>query len=220
MGFVDDRLAAHYGVAAGDGPTRIDLDPATRRGVLTRAGFLSAHAAYDSSGPIGRGVFVRSALLCAPPPPPPPNISRDVPIDLARTTRQRFDDHTANPFCQTCHKAIDGVGFGFEEFDGTGKLRAVEGGEPIDASGLLLDAGGPDAPFVGAAALEDLLIASPRVAACFVKQVFRFAMGRAEAPEDQALLDRLGARFDAHRRVTDLVLDLVADDAFVSRGRP
>jgi hypothetical protein len=220
VAFVDAGLAAHYGVPAGPTPMRVDLDPSTRRGVLTRAGFLAAHAAYDSSGPIARGVFVRSALLCASPPPPPPNISRAVPVVSGRTTRERFADHTSNPFCQGCHKAIDGVGFGFEEFDGTGKLRADEGGEPIDATGLLALDGEPDAPFVGAPALEDLLVGSPRFSACFVKQLVRFAFGRAEAPDDQPLLDRLGARFDAHRRVTDLVLDLVADDSFVARRRP
>jgi hypothetical protein len=217
--FVDARLAALYGVTGGPGVTRVALDPTTRRGVLTRAGFLTAHAAYDSSGPIARGVFVRSALLCAPPPPPPPNIPRTVAADGGRTTRERFAAHTDNPFCQGCHRAIDGVGFGFEQFDGIGRLRVVEGGEPVDTSGLLTDSGGPDAPFVGASALEDLLVASPNVWSCFVKQLFRFAMGRAETSDDRATLDRLGANFGAHRRITDLVLDLVADDAFVFRGR-
>jgi hypothetical protein len=214
--FVDARLAGIYGTSAGPDATLVALDQATRRGVLTRAGFLTAHSAYDSSGPIARGVFVRSALLCAPPPPPPPNIPRTVPADAGHTTRERFAAHTDNPMCQACHRAIDGVGFGFEQFDGIGRLRLVEGGEPVDTSGLLTDT---DTPFVGVSALEDLLIASPSVASCFVKQLFRFAMGRAETADDGATLDRLGARFDAHTRIVDLVLDVVADDAFVVRGQ-
>jgi hypothetical protein len=195
------------------------LDPASRRGVLTRAGFLTAHSAYDSSGPIARGVFVRSALLCAPPPPPPPNIPRTVSAATGHTTRERYAAHTENAFCQSCHKAIDGVGFGFEQFDGIGRLRTTEGGETVDTSGLLLDNGATSA-FVGVSALEDLLVTSPSVTTCFVRQLFRFAMGRAEGPLDQPTLDALLAHFDSHRRITDLVLDLVAADAFVDRGQP
>src|SRR5262249_54962695 len=62
IGFVDDRLADHYGVAApgSDTPVAVDLDPNVRRGVLTRAGFLTVHSGYDNSNPIARGVFVRT----------------------------------------------------------------------------------------------------------------------------------------------------------------
>ena len=225
VSFVDARLAAHYGVSVASsagspdsaGPRRVELDPASRRGLLTRAGFLTVHAGYDSSGPITRGVFVRSALLCAPPPPPPPNIPRTVSPTSGHTTRERFADHTASPFCQGCHKGIDGVGFGFEQFDGIGRLRLVEGGEEVDTSGWLTDSGA-DGRFVGVSALEDLLLASPKVAPCFVAQLFRFAMGRAETPADQPTLDALLAQFDTHKRITDLVLELAASGAFVDRG--
>lgn len=225
ISFVDARLAALYGVtvapSAGSadsaGPQRVELDPASRRGLLTRAAFLTVHAGYDSSGPITRGVFVRSALLCAPPPPPPPNIPRSVSPASGHTTRERFADHTGSPFCQRCHKGIDGVGFGFEQFDGIGRLREMEGGELVDTSGWLTDSGA-DGRFVGVAALEDLLLASPKVAPCFVTQLFRFAMGRAEIPSDKPTLDALLARFDTRKRITDLILELAAADAFVDRG--
>src|SRR5213075_2349778 len=74
-GFVDAGLAALYGVrapAAGFG--RVDLDPAQRTGVLSRAGILTAHTFADGSAPIHRGLFVRDRLLCAPPPNPPANL--------------------------------------------------------------------------------------------------------------------------------------------------
>ena len=223
VSFVDTRLAAFYGISgAGSsvgyaGPQRVELDRASRRGLLTRAGFLTTHAGYDSSGPIARGVFVRSALLCAPPPPPPPNIPRAVSNASGHTTRERFADHTRSSFCQGCHKGIDGVGFGFEQFDGIGRLRQMEGGEVVDTSGWLTDSGA-DGPFVGVSALEDLLLASPKMAPCFVTQLFRFAMGRAETPADQPTLDALLRQFDAHKRITDLVLELASTDAFVDRG--
>jgi hypothetical protein len=211
----DDALAALYGVSPG---TDVLLDPGTRRGVLTRAGFLTAHAGADSSNPVARGVFVRSALLCAPPPAPPPNIPRTVAKAKGRTTRERFDDHTRAPFCQSCHDAIDGAGFAFEEFDGIGRLRTEENGVPIDASGWLRGTG-VDGSFVGATALEDRLLATGRFADCVARQVFRFAMGRGETAADQHAIDALAGGLTPGRRFTDALLDFAASDAFVAREK-
>src|SRR5262249_45758248 len=136
-GFADERLAKHYGIAppGGDGPVRVGLDASIRRGILTRAGFLTVHSGFTNSNPIERGVFVRSALLCAIQEQPPPGIPRVPPgTTEARTTRERFEQHVANPFCMRCHKAIDGIGFGFEAFDALGAYRTMENGIPIDAS--------------------------------------------------------------------------------------
>src|SRR5262249_46900909 len=175
IGFINDRLADHYGVAApgSDTPVAVDLDPNVRRGVLTRAGFLTVHAGYDNSNPIARGVFVRTALLCAHQQPPPPGLPRGPPgATAANTTRARFAEHVANPFCMKCHDAIDGVGFGFESFDGVGAYRTTENGIDIDASGKLLDSHDQDGPFAGVIALEQKLAQSRTVADCFVRQMF------------------------------------------------
>jgi hypothetical protein len=121
-----------------------------------------------------RGVFVRGALLCAPSPPPSGDAIRKLAeVTNARTTRDKFEQHTRDPFCQGCHERIDGIGFGLEDFDAIGTLRTTENGFPIDASGRLLDAGDVDGPFVGGAELSRKLAQSPKVAACFVRQVFR-----------------------------------------------
>jgi hypothetical protein len=208
----DDTLAALYSASKG---ADVALDPTARRGVLTRAGFLAAHAGADSSNPVARGVFVRSALLCAPPPAPPPNIPRNVAHDSGKTTRERFDDHVRAPMCQTCHDAIDGVGFGFEEFDGIGRLRTEENGVPIDDSGWLKGTDA-DGTFAGASALEDRLLASGDFSACVARQIFRFAMGRAETAADQRAIDALSVGL-ARRRFTDALLDFAASDAFVAR---
>lgn len=219
-GFVNDRLAIHYGHAARPGISaeRVDLGPA-RPGVLTRAGFLTVHAGFGDSNPIARGVFVRGALLCAPPMTPSGDAIRKLAdVGGARTTRERFATHSRDPFCQTCHERIDGVGFGLEDFDGIGAARAAENGVPIDASGTLFDAGdGADGPFVGAAELSLRLARSPKVAACFVRQAFRFAMGRAETERDTQTLLALSASFDGRARITDLLVALATSRAFRER---
>jgi len=220
--FVDPTLAGLYGVTPGSGtgfePTT--LDPSTRRGVMTRAGFLAAHADTDSSGPIPRGVFVLGAILCEGPHPPPPNIPAAPPASAAaqmhETTRQRFDQHLTESFCRGCHTQIDGVGFGFEEFDGVGVYRTTENGSPVDTSGVLQGTD-VDGPFVGVSALSAKLMTSQQVLGCFIKHVYRFAMGQDETGDSSSMLVALGAGFSADSRVTDVFSKLVADPGFVLR---
>jgi hypothetical protein len=220
VGFIDDRLADHYGVAApgSDTPVQVTLDPNIRRGVLTRAGFLTVQSGYDNSNPIVRGVFVRTALLCAHQNPPPPGIPRVPPgTTAAHTTRERFSEHVANPFCLKCHDAIDGIGFGFESFDGVGAYRTTENGIPIDASGKLLNSYDQDGPFSGVIELEQKLAASGTVANCFVRQMFRNATGAAETPDDEAFLGALAEHFDAGTPLVDLAVRLVTAPQRVKR---
>ena len=216
---VDRPLASLYGIAppaSPFGPVR--LDPNVRKGVLTRAGYLAVHANTDSSGPITRGVFLLSAILCAPPPDPPANVPAPRPIDdpsvKGFTTRQRFAEHAQDPACASCHRQIDGVGFGFEEFDAIGAYRTTENGHPIDASGELIGTR-DDGRFDGVAQLADRLSRSPEVAVCFVRQVYRFGMGELEFSDDS--IAWLGAGFTTDSPLTDPLLALIASSAFEAR---
>lgn len=191
-----------------------------RAGVLARPGFLTVHADSDSSGPIARGVFVLQSILCSPPPARPANIPPVTPPSdpsaQAMTTRQRYEQHVADPFCARCHRQIDGIGFAFEEYDGIGQLRTVENGQPIDASGELVGTQQLDGAVGGAAELSARLSIAPEVADCFARQVYRYAMGQIEPPDDD--LAWLRTRSTMNSRITDLVLALVSDPVFVTRS--
>jgi hypothetical protein len=219
--FVDPTLAGLYGITP-PGPdfAPVVLDPTLRQGVLTRPGFLAVHSDTDSSGPVPRGVFVLDALLCAPPSPPPPNVPAPPPASAAaashQTTRQRFIAHLSEDFCKSCHTVIDGVGFGFEQFDGIGAFRTVENGSPVDASGTLVGTD-VDGPFVGASELAAKLAKSAEAFACFEKQFYRYAMGREETASTDPLLASLGAGKSADSRITDLFVALVKDPSFTLR---
>ncbi len=218
VGFVGATLAPVYGLdGRTDPPKEVALDLSTRGGVLTRAGWLAVHSAPDNSAPIARGVFVLSSLLCQPPPAPPAGITRFAPTTSAtKTTRERFALHTQNPQCQACHASIDGAGFGFEEFDPLGHHRTTEGGEQVDTSGTVnLD--GTAHPFVGVTELSADLRASENFRSCFVKQLFRFAMG---APENALTLPTLmtvASGFRVTDRIDALALALIESDSFVTR---
>jgi hypothetical protein len=223
-GFVDPALAPLYGVDAPDsGFEEVALDPAIRPGILARAGFLAVHADSDSSGPVARGVFLMSAILCYPPLPRPATVPPPPSVDDAnkagQTTRQRFSQHASDGACRGCHQIIDGIGFGFEAFDGMGVYRSAENGHPIDASGVLLGSGDPsvDGPFDGVSGLVDHLLAGNRLSDCFARQLFRFAMGAVETPADEPLVAALGSGFSVDSRMTDVLLALVSSPGFTDR---
>lgn len=217
--FPGKRLAEVYGVGLAAPFAKVELDE-SRAGILTRAGLLSVHSASDGSGPIARGLAVRSSLLCASLPPPPPGIPRAVPSQKARTTRERFAEHTRDPRCQNCHARIDGVGFGFERFDGIGRARTMENGVPIDDSGTLYDADVANGPFHGVAELERNVLASDALRACFVTHATRFVFGNGESEADSALLRELTAAFAVDAPIAKLFADIAAHEAFVRRTAP
>ena len=74
-----------------------------------------------------RGAWVLRKLLNDPPQPAPPNVPQ-----LARlagkslTTRERVVLHQEEPQCASCHRKIDPIGFGLENFDAVGAWRTTD----------------------------------------------------------------------------------------------
>jgi hypothetical protein len=221
--FVDATLAAFYGLPApaGEGFAKVATDGERRGGLLTQASFLAGEAKHNQTSPVLRGKFVREQLLCMPPPPPPPNVNTVAPeVDKKLTTRERFEDHRADIGCAKCHKLMDPIGLGFENYDGVGLWRSSENGKPIDAEGEIVRADVAGA-FVGAVALERKLAASRQAARCFVTQWFRYAYGRNETPEDRCTLAFLERRYGERGESThELIVALTQTEAFLRRRAP
>ncbi len=53
--------------------------------------------------------------------------------------REQLEEHRKNTICASCHRRMDPLGFGLENFDAVGAWRDKEGKFPIDASGQLPD---------------------------------------------------------------------------------
>src|SRR5690606_39220944 len=83
-----------------------------------------------------RGILVRENLLCQHMEPPPPGVSTALPaVTPATTTRERIEQHTASAACSGCHSLIDPLGMAFENYDGVGAYRTMDGTIPVDAAG-------------------------------------------------------------------------------------
>lgn len=181
--FANARLATQYGIAApaSSGFAKVSLTGTPRIGALTQTSFLMANAHADRTSPVLRGVWVLERLLCSPPPPPPTNL--DIPSQVETlpglTLRQSLEQHRKDPLCNACHAVFDPIGLGFENFDGIGKYRTVDGGLPVDATGVL---GGK--AFDGPAQLAPLLASDPRFRSCVAQQLLTYGVGRSFAAGD------------------------------------
>lgn len=215
----DPALLELYGVEAPVGHVSgepIELDPTERAGLLTQPALLAKAAHVEQSSPVHRGVVVRQNFLCQMLPAPPDDVDDTPPDpDPDATTRERFHEHTADPACAGCHVLIDGLGFGFENYDAIGSWRTDEGGLPIDASGEIVGTSNADQTFDGAVELAGILAGSPDVQRCVSEQWFSYALGRVAGDEDACSTDAIYEAFAASDLdVRSLIIAVVTSDAF------
>jgi hypothetical protein len=220
--FVDPGLARLYGLpfTGTAAVQKVSLAGAARGGLLTQGAVLSTAARPDSSSPILRGKLVREQLLCqALPPPPPGVVANPPPLDPHQTARQRFAAHDSVQPCAGCHRLMDPIGLGFEDFDGIGRYRTIDGGQPIDASGEIVGSPHSDGRFDGVLDLARTLAASSDVEACFARQWFRFATGLGDGTELEPEVEAFAARFMSRGGdVLDLLAALTEAPHFVRRA--
>jgi hypothetical protein len=218
--FVDGRLATLYGLSAGPAVTRVALDGKQRAGLLTQASVLTTTSPANRTSPVARGAWVLSRLLCAPPPPPPADVPPlpESQMQAPASGRALLEAHRKDPGCAACHRLIDPIGLGLENYDAIGRWRDTDQGLPVDASGELPDG----RKFVGAMELGALLAADPRVSTCLARNFYTYAVSR--HPEDGNVDDQQVGRIlhDAtDARLRDLVLGVVASEPFrLRRGEP
>jgi hypothetical protein len=199
---------------------KIDLNPKLRKGVLSLGGWLAAHSPVHRSSPVDRGLTVRTRLFCQTLASPPPQVfaGSPGPGDGEATTRQKFERHTTEPSCRSCHRLMDPIGFGMEMMDALGSFRETEAGLPVDSSGELTDTD-VDGPFRGPAELADRLLASRQVRDCFVVQMFRYIEGRDELPADACEISVLKEFFATpERTISELATEIVAQPRFSERS--
>ncbi len=226
-GFVNDRLAPLFGVPAPgtDELTYVDLPKDQRAGILTQPGVLSSTSHGLRHSPIFRGVTLLSSFLCTPTgPADPKNLNKEPekvdPGEVCTTRDDVAKTHTVRDECQDCHRAIDGAGFTFENYDALGRYRDTENGCSVDASGSL-PTSDVEGEIKDGVDLSQKLAQSPQVAACMSEHLFRYALGRSVANADtcevQALAGNLLESDDDSMQ--NLILNLVTTPSFVSRPK-
>jgi hypothetical protein len=223
--FVDSRLAPIYGLSGTFGKdfTRVDLDPATRAGMLTRVGFLAAHAGRVDPEPITRGVFINEMVLCRRLPPPDPNAAQ-APNQPGKTNRERVEKKTGVGTCgEACHAAfINPIGFALENYDALGRWRTTDNGYPVDATGTYPFSEGP-ASYNGPIELSRQLARAVESHACYASTWLSALHGLSGSPDLDPLLGAAAAPVaDQSARlnapVKALLTSIVTGDAFLTRA--
>jgi hypothetical protein len=220
--YANASLAPILGVAASGSELHAVQGPASQRaGILTQPGLLAGFAHETAGSPVLRGVFVLDRLLCAKPLPPPPDVPPAPAGDEsgpASTTRQKFEQHLNSPVCSACHKTIDGIGFGFENYDAVGAYRTEESGNPVDASGEVVGSLDADGSFNGAVELGERLAGSKQAQACVSRYWYRYAFGLADGDVNACALLPVVRDFQASGLdLQELVVAIVRSSSFRTR---
>jgi hypothetical protein len=163
-------------------------------------------------------------LLCLSVPAPPPDVNTTIdPAHAKGTIRQQLEQHRANAVCASCHKMMDPIGLGLENFDAIGVHRTTDNALPIDASGELPDG----RKFNGAQELARLVTADANFSRCVTEQLYTYALGR--SPDvgsaghmDPAVLYAIAQTFRAGGyRFKDLIAQIALSPTFLNRrGEP
>jgi len=180
--YVNQDLAKHYGLpeVKGAAMQRVALKPEDHRGGLLGMGSMLALTSHTSrTSPTLRGKWILEVIFGTPPPPPPPDagtLKEDNKKEKEpKTFREKMAQHASQASCASCHKRIDPLGFGLENYDAVGSWRETVGGKPLDAFGQLPTG----EKFTGASELKKIILGNQDA---FVRnmteQLLTYALGR------------------------------------------
>lgn len=197
---INSVLGEHYGIenATSDAFQKVSLPTdSPRGGLLGQTAFLTLGSNGERSSPVIRGALVMEKLLHDKPAPPPPNVPElGAATDKPATNRQMVELHQRRAVCASCHKKMDVIGFGLENFDAIGKWRDAEivGRQqiPIEPGGTL--PGG--AAFIDVNGLKTVLLQeNDRLAEELVESMLAYGLGRtiefSDADAVATILDKL-----------------------------
>ncbi|WP_375766819.1 DUF1592 domain-containing protein [Archangium gephyra] len=226
--FATDALASFYRLPSGpvtsstaptSGLRMWELKSTGRGGILTHGSILATQATPQTSSPIRRGKLVRERLLCQPLPPPPPGLSVQLsPVSEGLPNRQRFQEHSTNAACASCHQLMDPIGFGFEQFNSVGRFEPMlPSGQPVDASGEVRSSSATNGTFIGVDGLQQKLAESPDVHSCFSLQWLRFGYG-VSGDDDSCAANQLTETFRKQQlSIPELLISLTQLPRFTLR---
>lgn len=238
--FINSDLARIYDLPAPAEPFgKVEYPEGSGRGgILGQGSFLLVTSKPSDTSPTERGLFVREHFLCQAVPPPPPGVNAALPpLSDAKpmTNRERLGVHLSSEACVGCHKLVDPIGLGLEQFDAIGQYRAkhhvkipptrdqqkrkiktetTEYFLDIDVTAEIV--GVPDSSFTSPGELGAILAEDPGCQKCVVKQLFRYALGREESLADRPAIDAALERFErSGYKFRELILSLVSSKPFL-----
>jgi len=214
--FLNRELGIHYGMEGLEGNRfrKVSLAGTDRRGLTGHALFLTASANGVDTSPVVRGMYVSERILGYTPPPPPPDVPEiESDVGDAKSIRDVLEKHRSIASCAECHRKIDPLGFGLENYNAIGGYREKYPGKiAIDSSGKLHTGEAFQTP----TEFRNLLAArSDDFTRCLAEKLLTYALGRELEFGDRAVIDQMTAQLKADRGgMRDLVKAVVVSKSF------
>lgn len=219
--YLNEPLAQLYGLEKsvhGAKMQRVKLANPNRGGILGMPATLAATSFPNRTSPVRRGVWVLEQVLGEHVPPPPPDVPEleelvEEKSEEGLTLRQLTELHQSEPTCANCHKVLDPIGFGLENFDAIGQWRAKDGaGEDIDSAGKLTDGQN----FATPAELKHLLIKQEAaLARNLTERLMAYALGRQLEGYDEVVIDQLMEKIAKDQyRVRSIITEVITSYLF------
>ncbi len=194
--FLNESLAVIYGLGdrvTGPEMRKVRLTDDNRGGILGMPGVLAATSFPNRTSPVIRGVWVLEQVLGEHVPTAPPDVpaleKQDQQSVAHLSLRERTELHRSDPVCANCHRLLDPIGFGLENFDAIGRWRdSDDNGEPIDASGELPDGSRFSSPRELKAMINGRLDDFSRT---LVEKMLAYALCRTLEGYDEIVVDEL-----------------------------
>lgn len=219
--FVNERLARHYGMTGVQGEefVRVSLAGTNRAGVLTHASILTLTSNPGRTSPVKRGKWILENILAEVPPPAPAGVPALEEAGSAAgglSLREKMELHRRDAACAVCHRILDPLGLGFENFDGVGRWRDEDAGKAVDASGEL--PGGDR--FAGPGELLGILRGrKDRFFQAFTEKMLVYSLGRGLEYYDRCTVEEaLRQLKSGGNRFSVVVEAIVTSDAFLRRA--
>lgn len=221
--FVNKRLAKHYGIEGinSDKFERVSLKDTNRSGVLTHASILTLTSNPGRTSPVKRGKWIMENIFGEAPPPPPPGVPELEETAKAApdaSLREQLAKHREDPGCAACHKVMDPLGLGLENFDAIGQWRTKDDGRDIDASGTLPGGESFDGPLQ---MLKIVQANRKKFLRTLSDKMLTYAIGRGTMYYDKCAVDKcLNYMNRNENRFSALIESIVLSDPFLKRGAP
>lgn len=221
--FLNGTLASIYGLektVTGPEMRRVQLTDANRGGILGMPGVLATTSFPNRTSAVKRGVWVLEEVLGEHVPPAPPNVpaldKQDKKTVENLTLRQRTELHRTNAVCANCHKILDPIGFGLENFDAIGRWRDQDDtGGAIDAAGEL--PGGKH--FTSPKELKTIIAArTTELTRNLTQKLLAYALCRQLEGYDEIVVDHLMEKIAADgNRMQTIITEVVTSYPFTHR---
>lgn len=221
--FLNGTLAKLYGLeksVKGRKMRKVELSDLNRGGILGMPATLAATSFPNRTSPVKRGVWVLEKVLGEHVPPPPPDVPEleetSTPTTEGLSLRELTELHQDDMICATCHRILDPIGFGLENYDAIGRWREQDDRRgPIDASGELMSGETFDNPVE----LKQLIAGNEeRLARNFTEKLMAYALIRQLKGYDEVIIDQLMEEIAKDDyRVQSIITEIVTSYLFTQR---